>query len=245
MQDTRICTVARLKNNTVVFTKARKEKMDTQNNVKYVDLLKVENITRAVLKSVLLNMNDGLNVIHTKFLLIKELIIKGTKKKSLKSLKNQERKMGMQILKLIAKKIGRRSNVTTMLLSRLSLDNLSNLIFVKDVKRIVCHRLTTMITPNLWKLFGCVVNVMEKSIEQICQRERLNLWTPKGDAIVQTTEETCRGEFEAVPPPRNRSVSKLLLKVIEWLRHTAGCSFYQGQCITNDLWIQNLRSTGI
>lgn len=29
------------------------------------------------------------------------------------------------------------------------------------------------------------------------------------------------------------------------LRHTAGCSFYQGQCITNDLWIQNLRSTGV
>jgi len=27
------------------------------------------------------------------------------------------------------------------------------------------------------------------------------------------------------------------------LRHTAGCSFYQGQCITNDLWLQNLRST--
>lgn len=29
------------------------------------------------------------------------------------------------------------------------------------------------------------------------------------------------------------------------LRHTAGCSFYQGQCITNDLWVQNVRSTGI
>ncbi len=27
------------------------------------------------------------------------------------------------------------------------------------------------------------------------------------------------------------------------LRHTAGCSFYQGQCVTNDLWVQNLRST--
>lgn len=27
------------------------------------------------------------------------------------------------------------------------------------------------------------------------------------------------------------------------LRHTAGCSFYQGNCITQDLWIQNLRST--
>tara|TARA_R110002126_G_scaffold51939_1_gene141831 strand:+ start:4453 stop:5409 length:957 start_codon:yes stop_codon:yes gene_type:complete len=29
------------------------------------------------------------------------------------------------------------------------------------------------------------------------------------------------------------------------LRHTAGSSFYQGQCITNDLWVQNLRSTGL
>ena len=29
------------------------------------------------------------------------------------------------------------------------------------------------------------------------------------------------------------------------LRHTAGASFYQGSCITNDLWILNLRSTGI
>ena len=29
------------------------------------------------------------------------------------------------------------------------------------------------------------------------------------------------------------------------LRHTAGCSFYQGQCLTNDLWLMNLRSTVI
>ncbi len=29
------------------------------------------------------------------------------------------------------------------------------------------------------------------------------------------------------------------------LRHTAGMTFYQGQCITNDLWMQNLRSSGI
>jgi len=86
---------------------------------------------------------------------------------------------------------------------------------------------------------------MEKNIDSIYQRERLSLETPQGDAIVQTTEETCRERSEAVSPPRNRSVSKLLLKVIEWLRHTAGCSFYQGQCVTNDLWIQNLRSTGI
>ena len=29
------------------------------------------------------------------------------------------------------------------------------------------------------------------------------------------------------------------------LRHAAACSFYQGQCVNNDLWVQNLRSTGI
>lgn len=29
------------------------------------------------------------------------------------------------------------------------------------------------------------------------------------------------------------------------LRHTAGCSFYMGSCVTQDLWIQNLRSSGI
>lgn len=29
------------------------------------------------------------------------------------------------------------------------------------------------------------------------------------------------------------------------LRHAAACSFYQGQCITQDLWVQNLRSSGI
>lgn len=27
------------------------------------------------------------------------------------------------------------------------------------------------------------------------------------------------------------------------LRHAAACQFYQGQCINNDLWVQNLRST--
>jgi N4-gp56 family major capsid protein len=29
------------------------------------------------------------------------------------------------------------------------------------------------------------------------------------------------------------------------LRHTAGCSFYQGSCLNNDLWMLNARSTGI
>lgn len=29
------------------------------------------------------------------------------------------------------------------------------------------------------------------------------------------------------------------------LRHMIACQFYQGVCINNDLWVQNLRSTGI
>lgn len=29
------------------------------------------------------------------------------------------------------------------------------------------------------------------------------------------------------------------------LRHMAACQFYQGQCINQDLWVQNLRSTGL
>lgn len=29
------------------------------------------------------------------------------------------------------------------------------------------------------------------------------------------------------------------------LRHIAACTFYQGQAINNDLWVQNLRSTGL
>ena len=33
------------------------------------------------------------------------------------------------------------------------------------------------------------------------QPERLNIETPKGEATVQTTEETCRGEIEASFPP--------------------------------------------
>jgi hypothetical protein len=236
---------ARLRNHMIVFQKARKEKMATQNNVKFVVWLKTGNIIKTTLKNVLLNMKDGLIVIQIKFLKIKELITIKIKKKFWKSLKNQERKMDILIQKPIENEIGKKLNVTIMSLLRSNLDTLSNQIFVRNVRTIVSHKLITMTIPNPWTLFGFVANVMEKSIEYIYQRERLSVQTPFGDAIVQTTEETCRGELEAVPPPRNWSVSKLLLKVIDWLRHTAGCSFYQGQCITNDLWIQNLRSTGI
>lgn len=44
-----------------------------------------------------------------------------------------------------------------------------------------------------------------------------------------------KAKFMYLPPGYNNDPCML--------RHTAGCSFYQGQCITQDLWMQNLRST--
>lgn len=74
----------------------------------------------------------------------------------------------------------------------------------------------------------------------VFQRERLSLWDPKGYAIVQTTEETCRGESEAIFPPSDWSVGLVRPKVIEWLRSTAGCQFYQGEDTTLALYKSSL-----
>jgi len=236
---------ASLRNLTVNFQKARKVKMVMLNNVKHVVLSKIGNIIKNLPRSFLLNMKDGQRRIQKRFWQIKELTMKGIVKRFLRSLKKPEKLMDTTQQKNISRTIKTKLHVTTMWRLQLSSAISYAQNHVTIVKLNVSQMLTTMIIQSPWKLLGYVENVMEKSIDSIYQRERLSLETPKGDAIVQTTEETCREIPEAVTPPRNRSVSKLLLKVIEWLRHTAGCSFYQGQCITNDLWVQNLRSTGI
>lgn len=46
-----------------------------------------------------------------------------------------------------------------------------------------------------------------------------------------------RMKFIYLPPGYNQDPGML--------RSTAACTFYQGQCLTQDLWMQNLRSTGI
>jgi hypothetical protein len=216
---------ARLKNHMVNFTKARKVNMDMRSNAKHVVLLKTGNTITGVKKSVLLNMKDGVNVIQKKFLKIKELITKEIEKRFWINSEKQEKTMGMHKQKRIEKEIERKLIATILSDWQLNLTKSAVLNHVKNVKFIVSHKLTTMIIQSLLKSFGFVVNVMGMSIEHINQRERLNLETSKEDAIVQTTEETCRGELEAVPPPRNWSVSLLWLKVIARLRHTAGCSF--------------------
>lgn len=236
---------ARLKNHMIVFTKAKKARMDMQNNVRFVDLKKVVNITKTIQESALKSMKDGLKEIQKRYSKIKELIITEIRKRFWRKRENHAKKMDIETQKLIEKEIDIKLIVTTLWLWLLNLVISKNPISAKNVKTIVAHMHIIMIIQSLWILFGFVENVMEKNIGYFYQRERLNLWTPKGDVIVQTTEETCRGEFEAVPSPSNWSVGKLLPKVIAWLRHTAGCSFYQGQCITNDLWVQNLRSSGI
>lgn len=199
------------------------------NNVKFADWIKVENTTNKNQKFVLLNMKDGLKEIHKRFLKTKELIIIEIKSVFWKNCENQEKKMDIEIQKPIDQGIERRLNAITMLDWLLNLVILKNPIFVKDVKTNVCRMVIIMIIKSLWKLFGFVGNVMAKSIEYVYQRERLNLWTSKGDAIVRTMEETHREESEAVLPPRNWSVSFVGPKVTEWLRHTTGCSFYQGR----------------
>jgi hypothetical protein len=237
---------AKKKKHTIVFIRARMEKMDMEHNVKFVDLQKVENITKTILKSVLRSMKDGVSVILRRFSKTKELIMNVIKKKFWRNCENQEKKMDMQTQKLIEREIERKLNVIITFDWLLNSVILSNLIHVIFVKINVLHTRIILTTQNLLKWFGCVENVMVKSIGEFYQRERLSLEGSKKEyTIVQTTEETCREESEVVLPPRNWSVSSLWLKVIEWLRHTAGCSFYQGQCITNDLWVQNLRSTGI
>lgn len=185
---------ARLKNHTVVFTKARKEKMDMANSVKFADSLKIESITKKILKNVLLNMKDGLNAIRQKFLKIKELIITGTKKKSWIRFEKKEKKMDMQILKLIEQGTGKKLNVIISSDWLLNLAFLQNLIIARNVKTNVRHKGITMIIQSLWMSFGFVEDVMEKSIEYIYQRERPSLWTPKGDAMVRSAEETGRGK---------------------------------------------------
>lgn len=46
-----------------------------------------------------------------------------------------------------------------------------------------------------------------------------------------------RAKFMYLPPGTNNDPA--------FLRSTAACSFYQGNCVNNDLWVQNLRATGI
>lgn len=168
---------ARLKNHTDVFTKVRKEKMVTQNNVKSVDWPKTGNIIKKTRKSVLLNMKDGLNVIQKKYEKIKELIITGIKKESLKSSKNLERKMVMQTLKPIESAIEKKLIAITTSEWHLNLGTLLNLNIAKDVKTPVRHRVITMIIRSLWKSFGFVEDVMVKNIEYNRQRERPSLET--------------------------------------------------------------------
>jgi hypothetical protein len=168
---------ARLKNNMVVFTNARKERMDMPSNVKFVDSPKVENITSSVQKFVLQSMKDGQKEILKRFSKIKELITKETRKKSLISFVNQERKMDMQIQKHTGKEIEIKSNAIILCDSQLNLVNLLDQRNVRDVITVVSHKLITMITQSPWTLSGFVENVMEKSTELFYQRERLSLET--------------------------------------------------------------------
>lgn len=77
------------------------------------------------------------------------------------------------------------------------------------------------VTPNASLLGNDVAN------NYVCAKEGYKVVTQSGG----------KGKVIYLPPGYNNDPAML--------RHTLACSFYQGQCITNDLWINNLRSTGI
>lgn len=107
--------------------------------------------------------------------------------------------------------------------------------FVKFVAKKKIDLMGTMlIIQGLWTLFGSVKAVISTYINNY-HAKRLSVKTPNGEATVRTQEETLRGESEAVFPPLYIMVSRWLLP----LKVTAL------QCITNDLWVNNLRSTGL
>ena len=123
----------------------------------------------------------------------------------------------------------------------------------------VNHTLITRITQSLWMSFGSVLNAISTYIinQNITVREQARKLRKemRCSELLTKAVEICRNDvsprngvnrkwqaggksrFIYLPPGYNNDPCML--------RHTAGCSFYQGQCITNDLWIQNVRSTGI
>lgn len=92
----------------------------------------------------------------------------------------------------------------------------------------------TQIIPNRWKSFGCAVNaitIYTNLLKNVCS---LN------DQTLKTLNERMRWpEHYGNIVRRSEISSRLRYKV------KVTSLSYQGQCITNDLWMQNLRSTGI
>lgn len=228
---------ARLKNHIAVFTKARKARTDMQSNAKYVVLKRDVNITKNVLRSVLQNMKDGLKEILKRFLRTKEHITTGIENGFSQKCERIREKINMPLLRNTGKETDKSLTVTTMWLWQSNLAILFAQTNAINVKLNANLMPITMIIQSLWKLLGSVVNVMEKSIEYLFQRERLNPMGAQAHVIVRPTQRKVLRLAEMTNP--------FSCKVTKSLRHTAGCNFYQGQCITNDLWMQNLRSTGI
>lgn len=102
-------------------------------------------------------------------------------------------------------------------------------------KRVNDWMVIISITKNRLKSSGFAKVVTSAYIKKINRAERLSVRTPKGEATVRTIEETDRGEIEvSFPPPKG---GQYVTQVTESNRVT--------QCITQDLWVQNLRSTGL
>lgn len=69
----------------------------------------------------------------------------------------------------------------------------------------------------------------------LLQNDVANCFVAAKEAYKVVWQAGGRMKFIYLPPGYNSDPGML--------RSTAACTFYQGQCVTQDLWIQNLRST--
>jgi len=84
-----------------------------------------------------------------------------------------------------------------------------------------CINNNVQVKPTLIDLEGYGESYADRA-EDICHRERLSERALKSDTIVRTLQRKAMKLAEMT--------NSLERGVTIWLRHTAGCSFYQGQC---------------
>jgi len=139
------------------------------------------------------------------------------------------------IKNIIYKKIPKFTNVGSNIVKLLRRVYLYVIHHVKSVEKQVKDLMAIiMIIVNPLMSCGFVKVVIFLFIKDN-HRERLSEKTLKSEATVRTTKETCGEKTEEFSPP-SELLGQYVVKITESNRK---------QCLNNDMWAANLRSTGI
>jgi hypothetical protein len=237
-----------LSNRLVNLEKIKKENLALMPSAKNVDMKSFLNlIMRLIRKSVTYMQQNGQKITGKRLMNAFERITV----KILRNIENVTKQIGNSLKKgikhiegAILKRYEHRINYVIMSKEGIS-KSLVNAPFVLVKTGL---KLITLTTQNLLRLYGYVEDVILKFIKW------LKLMGTVRGQVLRLRKEMRWSELARKPQEKGfkylfrrlyRSVGSAGLKVTERLRHTAGCNFWQGQCITNDLWVQNLRSTGL